>query len=234
VALSLCVTPARAAACEDPYLLERRESVVEPCSKALSDPTLAPSRRARFLEYRARGLRSAKRADEALRDIGAALEIAKDDPALIYVRAGLQLDRGNFGAAWNDGLRAVELAPTNPRYYQVPINIALSLHDYDTARELIEHATSLDPGNVDLMILRFFYHERRSKIPEAIAAIDEALASPRARERRAYGIDWYGRKISTDLALGLSRGTLLQRRFQWQDAATLSIDSCVKIAKRKH
>src|SRR4051812_27457135 len=219
---------AKADACEDPFHLADRAKVIEPCSARLADHDLTKDQRIRALEYRARGLRAAKRDDDALADINAGLALA-EDAALYTVRAGIKRDRYDLEGAWGDGQRATHLEPDKVRHYEILINIAVFVHDFENAKALIDHATSLDDGNVALMIWRSFYHRHKGEAREAIEALDEALASPRSEDRKAFGIDWYGRRRDTDIVLRLLRGETLRQRHDWEKAAN-AIEEAVAFA----
>jgi tetratricopeptide (TPR) repeat protein len=170
---------AQAATCEDTRFLDDRTTVIEPCTKVLADPNLSIERRVRALEFRARGLRFAKREREAEIDIESGLVLAPDDGALHRVRSSMRRERGDWKGAWEDGLVAIRQLPDKIDSYTVLIDVAIATGQLETARELIEHALTIDPESVDLMVWQAAYHRYNQEFLEAAEALDKVLKSSR-------------------------------------------------------
>jgi tetratricopeptide (TPR) repeat protein len=212
---------ASATECVDAYSLADRATVIEACTKALADPALSATQRARFLEYRSRVLRSARRYDEASRDLAEAFNLNPNDAGLFDARALLRHEVGGWrgwAEAWADAQRAIELEPDNVRHFLVPINIAVLSRQFATARDLIARASKADAGNLDLLAQRVLYHADRDEHGEAVGVIDQALASPRWPEFPAREYNWYGRRLPRDIGLRLHRTDLISKQFDSRQA----------------
>jgi tetratricopeptide (TPR) repeat protein len=215
------MSAARAAGCDDPLLIEDRQSILGPCDREASDPGQTIERRALAHSYRARAFRSLGRQDEAFAAVETGLALLPNSASLIDVRGILRSEKGDIAGAWEDGLEAIRLEPDNPRRYQTPIVLCLDYGDLDCAGELIEQARSLDPGSVQLLDYKAAYHRRRGETDEQIQTLTEILATPRIAELHAIRRNWWGRSVRGRTIFQLELADAFSRRSDHGPAGAL-------------
>ena len=132
---------------EAPGALRLREAALE--AEMASDPS-----RAIMLGQSGEAFLSAEEYEQAIISFEAALEFAPRDPALLLGLARAHLALEHYAQADVSASAALAQDQANPEAYALRAEARLLAGDIDAALSDIEAARSLDPENIDILVLR--------------------------------------------------------------------------------
>ncbi|MFC5495961.1 tetratricopeptide repeat protein [Caenimonas terrae] len=149
---------------------------------------LAPTNRAYWLLL-VNSLIAADRLQEADQALNQGLQAAGDDASLRTQRESIRramaqaagtamyraLEAGNLPAATSSARAAVQLAPENPAYRLILIEVLLRSEQFAEAERLASESVALLPDSVVPLAMRGYARQRQGRWPEAKADFDRAL-----------------------------------------------------------
>lgn len=149
---------------------------------------LAPANRA-YWQLLVNSLIAARRLDEADAALSQGLQAAGDDATLRGQREPIRramaqaagtdmyraLEAGDLGAAARSARAAVQLAPDNPAYRLILINVLLRGDQFAEAEKLAGETVALLPESAVPLVLRGYARQRLGRWADARADIDRAL-----------------------------------------------------------
>jgi adsorption protein A len=170
------------------YRAYDRRDYTRAVTQAQEATRLAPANRAYWLLL-VNSLIAADRLQEADEALNRGLQAAGDDPAIRAQREPIRramaqaagtamyraLEAGNLAAATSSARAAVQLAPENPAYRLILIEVLLRDQQFAEAERLASESVALLPDSVVPLALRAYARQRQGRWPEAKADFDRAL-----------------------------------------------------------
>ncbi|HEY4985719.1 MAG TPA: tetratricopeptide repeat protein [Bradyrhizobium sp.] len=183
--------PAVAAADQDGCSLAQvevsPETVIEPCSKIIEDPTTSPADRGYALFIRGKGYHNTKRFELAGQDYDAAIVLTPANDELFSSCANIALRAGRFeeGATFLKG--ALALNPSNSHALRAVGTLIEKSGNIDEANRYYSLALASDPNEAYALLFRSRNYAERLRFGEAMGDANALVAmTPSAINRQGY------------------------------------------------
>ena len=139
--------------------------------------------------------------ESAISDMNEALRLDPEDPWMYYERGRARCAAGDFRAALADAERFLEKCPDEAIGYDALARVRHNMGDLDAALAAIEEAVKLEPKNGELLVYRARFLCKLSRLEEALAGFEAALAQPceakgEWRAVASVGLNWVNGRIA--------------------------------------
>lgn len=170
-------------ACSQDAMEIAPSTVVEPCSTRLAEAGLSDANRASFLFVRGQAYHRTSRMELAAADYDAALKITPDNADILVSRSNIDLRSGDGRAYVARVVRAMDLAPDNPRVLRAAGALLQNSGEPERAIQAYTDALSKGPEPFALYFRAMLYRDKRS-YKEALADADALVAMPAEKINR--------------------------------------------------
>lgn len=185
------------------------QTVIEPCSKLLQNPTLSRERQAEVLFLRGRAYHRTGSIDQAAADYDQALKLAPDNEEIHLSRANVDFRRGRDDEAIARLHRAIAINPKNPRVLRSIGAVFSTAGQTDEALRFFSQALEIDPAEPYALLFRSQLYAEKRRYEEAIADADRLVKIPPQDINRIGYLDAAGRMRDFHIVALAHRAELL-------------------------